>query len=265
MYGHVDNPVAYENAKAARIRANANKTRRAKLVAALEQEPDLLAWLDYELTPEETRSLNPIWEQAKAEVEATISENARPWLYERVHDRAGSLGYFEKRDALLEARRKRLGPVPSFLLESLREWAGLTEKQLAFARKIYHERCGKAETRDAERDAEDARRRSATPWTAGRQTVEGVIIAEKSVEGQWGVTYKCLVKCDDGKLLWGTVPTGSKTKNEYGVTEREFYGKGDRVRFTAALEPKQGDETFAFYSRPTKPVLVAKATNPEGK
>lgn len=128
--------------------------------------------------------------------------------------------------------RARFGVAPKFLPEAIGRWGSLTPNQLAFARRAFAE----AESRQASRAAERAAVAAvAAPWVAGRQRIEGVILARKTTE--WG-QIKLLVRLDDGRKVWGS--TGGISTD-----------KGDRIAFTATVEPSADDVTFAFYKRPT--------------
>lgn len=113
----------------------------------------------------------------------------------------------------------------------------------------------KAAARYATEDAEE-------PGTvvAGRLVVEGVVVSVQERAGYTGGTvYKMLVKADgfDGPVkLWGTVPSALLPDVWTSNTDPEAELKGRRVRFTATLEPSEGDEAFGFYSRPTKATIV---------
>lgn len=89
------------------------------------------------------------------------------------------------------------------------------------------------------REAE--RKRTASEVPAGRHQIEGTVLSLKEKHSQFGTTLKLLVEDDRGFRVFGTVP-------------RELLNskRGDRVRFTATLEPSDRDRLFGFYSRPTK-------------
>jgi hypothetical protein len=161
----------------------------------------------------------------------------------------------------VESVRKLLGPCPTFLVESIIDWGGLTEKQLAFARKIYEERCTKTADRAVARLAETAALTAAgVAWTAGRQTVEVKLLSKKMSSGNFP-SMKGLFQREDGAKLWCSLP-----KIAGGEYEIE---RGDVVRFSIEVQLKEGstDLTFAFGSRPTKGALLSRGTpqtSPEG-
>lgn len=78
-----------------------------------------------------------------------------------------------------------------------------------------------------------------------RQSVEGEILSVKQEKGDYGLTVKMLVKINSETgswKTWGTVPMslmGEATK-------------GRRVRFTAKFKRSDRDQSFSFFSRPTK-------------
>lgn len=96
--------------------------------------------------------------------------------------------------------------------------------------------------RTADRAAEDA---AAADVPVGRVEVSGVVLTIKWVDGMYRDTQKMLVKADSGFKVWGTVPTS--------IMEAD---KGDRVTFTATVEPSKDDPKFGFYKRPAKAVIV---------
>lgn len=76
---------------------------------------------------------------------------------------------------------------------------------------------------------------------AGRVTLEGVVMSQKMVSGDYGDTYKMILDCGAYRV-WGTVPGNLAV------------GLGDRVRLTATVQPKELG--FGFYSRPSKAELI---------
>jgi hypothetical protein len=110
------------------------------------------------------------------------------------------------------------------------------------------ERQAKAARAALERAAQQAA--AATDVPAGRNQVEGVIMAFKTVEhdyGYGGVTVKMTVDCGTYRL-YGTLPRA--------ISEAS---KGDRVAFTATLEPGR-EKGFGFFSRPTKASILENPT-----
>lgn len=115
-----------------------------------------------------------------------------------------------------------------------------------------------------------------TPAPAGRVAVTGEIISAKAVEGDYGTSYKILVKDDAGFKVWCSLPKAQADQayDEYleqvtaagrsiwdfgpacwflGAQGTDEQGvKGRRITFTATLEPSKDDVAFAFGSRPTK-------------
>lgn len=134
---------------------------------------------------------------------------------------------------------KAYGPVPTFLVAAVEEWGGLLDGQLAKAREIFAERSGKNTERQARFAAEKA---NATPWTAGRQVIEGVVVSTR-VEETWGTSYKAMVKTASGATAW--VSTGSAD-----------VVKGDTIKGKWTVTVSDKDATFAFGARPHGIVVV---------
>lgn len=133
----------------------------------------------------------------------------------------------------------------------------LSEKQLDFVRRLLLE----AQEKQARREAERA---AAKPAPAGRQVVEGQVI--KAVENvsyhgyTESYTTRITVKTVDGWIVNGNAPRALLSLvNEHRPQDMtiEEVIRGQQVRFTAELEPKDDDPTFAFFKRPTKPELLS--------
>jgi hypothetical protein len=233
---HVEYPTAWLDAKAARIKANANTTRRRKLLAAIEGDSEhFRCWL-LDTLPADLEALR-VASQAACDANEDDANVA-----ERVYQKAWS------------DFRKRYGPLPEFLRESMQEWGGLTDGQLAFARRKFAEQAKRAEGRD---EAENARRASAPHWQPGRQsfvgTVQSVRVEEIAVAFHHSATVvKGLVTLDDGRKLWTSLP---KDACWIGVEENDMPRqyeelKGMRLEMTATIEVSEDDPTMAFGKRP---------------
>jgi hypothetical protein len=231
-WDHVENPAAYEAAIHRRIQANANTTRRRKLDAAIATDsPEFRAWLLGQITPE----LEALRLASQDEFDQSFQSTG-----------PAAKAYHAAWDAF----RKRTGPVPEFLRDSLDNWGGLTEKQLAFARKIFAERIAKSETRDA---AEAERRANATPWAAGRQEVTGVVQSarwESFSVNRWASTtsLKALLLLADGRKLWTTIP--ARLHPADGSEEGAKALKGTTVSIKVTVELSKDDPTMGFGKRP---------------
>ena len=95
----------------------------------------------------------------------------------------------------------------------------------------------------------------------GRVEVEGIVTAQKQKFGLWKEPHgwSFMVTTDAGWRVWVTRPR--QLDGHYDGDEPVFpAAKGDRVRFTADLAPK--DDAFAFGSRPTNAVIVERTTEP---
>lgn len=116
----------------------------------------------------------------------------------------------------------------------------------------------RAETQRVEREQAKAER-TPVPVTEKRITITGVVLGFRTVESEYGVTEKMRVLDDRGFVVYGTVPTalaGTYVHDEQGARIVDEAGVGDRVRFDARVEVSRDDETFGFYSRPTKAALL---------
>ncbi len=124
--------------------------------------------------------------------------------------------------------RDRIG----YLLETLESYVGeLTDEEVRDAHVLLEQN-----------HVEQAARR---PVPTGRTIIQGEILATKTVDTQWGVTVKLLVQ-GAGWRVWGSRPS------EISTAER-----GDVVEFTATVSASDDDDSFGFYSRPTKAHILA--------
>lgn len=234
---HVQNPSAWLDAKDRRIKANARKTKRAQLLAAIENDgEEFTAWL-LDGVP---AYLDALRGSAQDAYDADDYE-ANERLYAEYHE-------------AVKQWRKRVGYVPQALRTALDEWGGLTEKQLAWARSAFAKNVARAEQRDAD---ELARKSSAPSWVAGRQTVSGTIQFTRCEDGQIGYrttfAIKAIVLLDDGRKCWTSIPRAMWPGDGTGGASL----KGERITFTATFSPSDDDPTMAFAKRPT----LAKASS----
>jgi hypothetical protein len=93
----------------------------------------------------------------------------------------------------------------------------------------------------AEREAEKA---LADPVPAGRVVVTGEVLKVDWKDYGDFERHVFTVKDDRGFVVWGTVPRAIDNVE-----------RGDRVTFTASLEPSDTDTKFGFFKRPTKPEI----------
>lgn len=164
----------------------------------------------------------------------------------------------EKRDAfLMENDHSEL-----FYWAKDQPWADRRTDDESFEAKFvrYIERYGEASERFV-----DAIRRSkarATEWAAkkaeeantaspvieGKVVVTGEILSVKWRDNAYGGSLKMIVKDDRGFKIWGTVASSIGFEPDALVNQR--------VSFTATVKKSDEDETFGFFSRPTKANLI---------
>jgi hypothetical protein len=111
--------------------------------------------------------------------------------------------------------------------------------------------------RSMERRQHQAAESAAHPAPAGRVAVTGTIASTKVVDGEYGTTFKILVKDDRGFKVWVSLPRAQYDEVTVGLDWDPEYTwfsalKGKRITFTAGLTPSHDDPAFAFGSRPTK-------------
>lgn len=100
------------------------------------------------------------------------------------------------------------------------------------------------------------------PVVEGKQQITGEVLSTKWQDSDYGSTLKMLVKDDRGFKVWGSVPASLNTSNynpETGDDTSVRAERGDRVAFSASVEKSGTDESFGFFKRPTKGVIITKA------
>ena len=143
----------------------------------------------------------------------------------------------------------------------------IPRKRLGFAvslASVWNREQDRIVERTARADAEAARKADATDAPEGRAEVEGVIVATKTYESDYGTTEKITVLADAGFKVFVSLPSQiagrCETDMETGRPGEWIApaGRGDRVRFTATFERSADDATFAFGKRPAKAEILAR-------
>lgn len=178
------------------------------------------------------------WAQYKAALDQKHADAAKDMKRARKRDR------FLEDNGLVDVFAVREGhPILKDMYKRLHQWGSLSEKQIAFARKLAEEVRNPPPPKPVEVKV-------AAPIAEGRQEFTGVIVSAKLHEGEYGVSTKITVKMTTPEgiwLAWGTCPAGV-----HGSLE-ELRGRQITIKATlsAGNEPH-----FAFFKRPT---LVASA------
>lgn len=133
-----------------------------------------------------------------------------------------------------------------------RQYGGATERQI--------EAVIRAHAKGLEWEAEKARRAAADAEAEscpeGKQTITGTILSSDYRENTFSyygeMIPKMLVRDDRGFKVWGTVPRVLMTRKVDGHVISGLPEKGERVTFTATIEPSRDDRLFGFFKRPSK-------------
>lgn len=143
------------------------------------------------------------------------------------------------------------------------KYGHISDKQVEFLAKLV-DRIDNYAEREAEQAAKQAAERAALqPCPTGKVMITGEVISTKAVDSQYGIVYKMLVKDDRGFKVWGSIPRALEL---FDVEQSDEQGswklqrgleRGDRVSFSATVEPSNDDTHFGFYKRPTKPQLLS--------
>lgn len=136
-------------------------------------------------------------------------------------------------------------PIVADIRRKLREYGSISDKQIALVHKLAAE---------SKLPPPEPERHVPAPVGDARVKVSGVVVGKKWHDNGYGETLKLTVKVEtpDGTwLCWGSAPS------KLGPVDR-----GDTIAFEAKLE---GGDTphFAFFKRPTKAEIVARAAAAE--
>jgi hypothetical protein len=138
------------------------------------------------------------------------------------------------------ARSKDAHYIAADIASKLAKWGSISEKQIALIEKLKND----AETRTT-RDAEFAPK---APAPEGRVEVTGTVLGFKTVEHDFGITQKMIVRVlDTFAKVYVTVPKVASG----------FIDRGTVVRFTASFQRSDTDEFFAFGKRPAKATCIS--------
>jgi len=110
------------------------------------------------------------------------------------------------------------------------KWGSISEKQVELVIKIAKDKA-----------AEPKREPIPTELLEGRHEFVGVILGFKKKDTKWGVVRKMVFLDDRGFTLFGAT-----------ITTEKGYDRGDRVSFYARVTVSERDNTFGFYTRPSK-------------
>lgn len=175
---------------------------------------------------------------ARRQVKATIAEEIRVRRFREQQEEleaaaavelAAKVEAFNAEHAdVVEALAAMTSDFGASLREQVRETGSLSENQRATVLRIA---------------AEAASDPAPSPVPTGRIVITGKVAALKTVDGfrPGSSVEKVTVLDDRGFKVYGTLPSGLYRAE-----------RGDRVTLTATLEPSEKDETFGFFSRPTK-------------
>jgi hypothetical protein len=158
------------------------------------------------------------------------------------------------------------GDILTDLHLKLHQWGSLTEKQIAFARKLADEIanpkaivcdfCG-----DEGHAAKACPNLGSVPLTDERITVHARILTARYEESQYGSSLKGLFQTATGYKLWGTIPAAIYDAffyDEKGHHTNQSLDdlRGTYVSFVARVKRSDKDRTFGFINRPTKAGLA---------
>ena len=260
----IEHPEAYYRAVKMRIQANKAKTNAKKLREAVINEPiEFKQWLGLEpFTPATGEACTKAW-KAEQEAEEAYREEQKKWIAEIKRTGNKELPAHPECEAAHEALHvalmarhkadeehsaanyeverkfwKTYGSVPEFIRNAMRDWGGLTEKQLAYAKKVFNERI----ERNAGLNAKtEARKASVTEkWEIGRaKELSGTVVSVKQHESDFGLVFKMTALLSDNRMLYCSLPDSSMVK---GSTFTNLSVTISGISDT--------DETFAFGKLP---------------
>lgn len=181
----------------------------------------------------------------RAEAKATAKRSA--------FERWAEAGNSDVVDYLTGLDPFELGSFLFDMVSLVSEQKPLTDNQANAVRRIARQEAG----RKVKQDAYEATKKAA-PLGKGL-TVAGTIISVKGEQDRYSyydkTVWKMTVECN-GYRVYGTVPS-ILVRNPIKPEQFEAL-KGQKVRFTATIEPtkRNDDPSFAIFKRPTKAELV---------
>ena len=119
----------------------------------------------------------------------------------------------------------------SKMIDHLNAGKSLSESQINAIIRIH----GEKQTRTAT----EARFEGTKSCPEGRFEVTGVVLSTKVQDGQYGMQFKMLLKCDGGFKIWGTIPAGVRVED-----------KGVVITIKTTITPSPDDKQFGFFKRP---------------
>lgn len=126
------------------------------------------------------------------------------------------------------------------IVHKLVQYGSVSDAQIRYL----HVLLNKIDKRVERKAADEAAKAAAANCPIGRLTVTGTVLGLKGQDTEFGFVMKMLVQHDTGYKVWGTKPSKIEVN------------KGDRVEFTATVQPSNDDPKFGFFSRPTAARVV---------
>lgn len=174
---------------------------------------------------------------AKAEMAATAR------VAKKEADKAEKARLRREQSGEPEGFEDRLFSAPSHrILDDLKrahiDYGYLTVNQVQLALKLLDE----LDAREAKKTERVA---AGIKVPEGRVKVTGRVVSVKVKDTQYGPRPVMLVESPEGWRVWGTVPQAI-----VGIEE------GENVEFTGTIKPSDQDQTFGFFSRPSKAAII---------
>jgi len=151
---------------------------------------------------------------------------------------------YEANPGLRDAFLKCVNHVVEDIRSRFNRWGKLSDKQVALVLRMTKEH----EERAARWAAEEA---TAASWTVeGKQEVTGTVASVKEKCTQYGYSWKMVLKLDDGRKAYSTVPAALIRKLDAERAEGPQALRGSEVTVSATLRISDDSKSFAFLSRP---------------
>ena len=153
----------------------------------------------------------------------------------------------------------RGGRILEEMYGKLVRWGSISDKQIAFAKKLANEILNPAPIvcgfcGDADHDHKTCPHRHPVPVTDERIEIVGIIRFTEWRENGYGGSLKAIIETVDGFKIWTTLPAAIQD----AVDGYEY--RGIAVRFMAKVERSDRDATFGFAKRPTKAEVIDAAS-----
>jgi hypothetical protein len=196
----------------------------------------------------------PSTPESRARKEAKRRKNLRTlvsFMRQNFSSVLRDLKFASKDNSFITDIRSKMINKPHYFLP-----AGLSEKQISAITRCAEGR--RKYEQKLEQSARDFTGKIPSELENSRVTVEGEILSMKMKDTAYGETMKIILKCGDAEngfwKIYGSMPIIKEEEEQYG--NEKLADVGVSIKFDAKIKISDNDESFGFFSRPTKGQLA---------